>query len=513
MTTIEALPDIANARVAGTADPQRWKAYFVLLLAGFMDLLDTTVVNIGFPSIQRDLGASTAAVQWVVAGYIVAFGLVLITGGRLGDLYGRRRMFLLGVGGFTLTSALAGLAPTPWTLIAARVLQGIAAAIMVPQILAIVQTIFPPGERPAAFGVYGAVTGLAAVAGPLVGGLLVQHNLLGLEWRPIFLVNIPIGLVALVLTARVVPESKEIHARRLDLRGVGLLTVSLLLVLYPLVQGHEMGWRWWMSAMMVASIPAFAWFVHHERELTRAGASPLVPLDLFRERAFAGGLLTSLVFFGGTGAFFLTLAVTLQLGLGFSPLRAGLAVIPFSIAAAIGSAISVPAAPRVGRLVLQAGVATFIVGLGLLAATMHDAGAAVSLRSLVLPLATTGLGMGLVVAPLVDVILAGVHGRDAGAASGVLNATGQLGQAIGIAAIGALYFAVLGRATPAAYAQALERTLWGEIAIFAACIGVMFLLPRHGVAAGEESSQSHDDVRSGDRMNAIIVRRYSEGDR
>jgi EmrB/QacA subfamily drug resistance transporter len=457
----------------------RWLSYLVLLMAGFMDLLDTTVVNVAFPSIQRDLGASLAAVQWVVAAYALAFGLLLVTGGRLGDLYGRRRMFLLGVAGFTLASALAGAAPSPGLLIIGRAFQGAAAAIMVPQILATVQVIFSATERQAAYGLYGGVTGLAAVAGPLVSGYLVARDPFGLAWRSIFLVNVPLGLAALVLAARLVPESRAPNARRLDLVGVALLSAALLGVLYPLVQGRELGWPWWTAVLALVSLPMFVWFLRHEHRLTLTDASPLVPLGLFRERAFSAGLLTSLVFFAGTGAFFLIVTATLQFGLHYPPLRAGLAWLPFSIAAAVGSGLSVPASRRLGRRILQAGAAVFMLGLLLLEVAFHRTAGSIGPTGLLIPLATCGLGMGLVVAPLVDVILGGVHEHDAGAASGVLGAVGQLGQAIGISAIGTAYFALLGAPSPGSYTRALELTLVGEAAVFAACIGLMFLLPEH----------------------------------
>jgi len=459
-------------------DPNRWRALLVLLIAGAMDLLDTTVVNVAVPSIRRRLGASLAQVQWMIAGYMLAFGLALITGGRLGDLFGRRRVFLAGVAGFTAASLAAGLAPSSEFLIAMRVLQGLGAAVMVPQILAIAHTIFPPEERGKAYGLYGAVTGVAAVVGPILAGTLLAYDPLALGWRAIFLINVPVGVIACALAARFVHESRSEQPGRLDLVGVTLLTVSLLGVLVPLVEGRELGWPLWMIAIAVASLPLLALFVRHERRLERSDASPLVPLHLFSQRAFSAGLVACAVFFGTTAGFFMSLTITLQLGLGISALKTGFALVPFSIAAAVGSTASASLAKRHGRLVLQYGVVVFAMGLALLAAVLESRGARLTMGALLLPLAASGFGMGLVIAPLVEVILAGVHNEDAGAASGVLNATGQVGQAVGIAVLGAVYFSALSAPSAASSTHALALTLEVAVAILACCIGVMALLPK-----------------------------------
>jgi len=487
--------DHSAARGPG-ADPTRWTALAVLLAAAVMDLLDGTVVNVAVPAIQQRFGATLSQVQWMIAGYMLSFGLGLITGGRLGDLYGRRRVFLAGVASFTVSSLLAGVATTPAVLIEARVLQGLAAAIMVPQVLAITHTIFPPDERPKAYGLYGAVTGLAAIVGPLIAGLLLEYDPFGFGWRSIFLVNVPIGIVAFALAARKVPESRADHTRRLDLAGVALLAVALLGLLLPLVQGRELGWPWWMIALAVVSLPLFGWFVRHERERTRTDRSPLVPLHLFGPRAFWAGLITCGVFFGVMAGFFITLTITLQLGLGFTALRTGLVLVPFSISAAIGSTVSIAAVKRAGRLVLQFGVGVFAAGLVLLLTAFALRGASITSMALLVPLAVSGFGMGLVIAPLVDVILAGVPERDAGAASGVLNATGQIGQAIGVAAIGAVFFISVGTPSPEHYAHALQVALMVQIAVLLMCILLMALLPKRGSGQSTAQSRSGDDIDS-----------------
>jgi EmrB/QacA subfamily drug resistance transporter len=462
----------------------RWRALLVLLIAAAMDLLDGTVVNVAVPSIQQSVGASVAQLQWTIAGYMLAFGLGLITGGRLGDLFGRRRMFLTGVASFTIASLLAGLAPNPEILIAMRVLQGLSAAVMVPQILAIVHTIFPAEERPHASGVYGAVTGLAAVVGPILAGVLLRFDAFGLGWRAIFLINVPVGVIAFILAARSIGESRVEGAARLDIGGVALLTASLLGLLLPLIEGQELGWPSWMIALAVASVPLFVLFVRHERRRSGTNASPLVPLLLFRQRAFWAGLAACVVFFGTTGGFFVSLTVTLQLGLRISALSTGLALIPFSIAAAVGSGISIALAKRDGRRVLQAGATLFAVGLGLIVFVLNARAESVTIASLLLPLALSGFGMGLVIAPLVDVILAEVHERDAGAASGVLNATGQVGQAVGVALFCSVFFAGLGTPSVTSYIHALRTTLELQIVALVGCVGIMSLLPRRSSSAG-----------------------------
>src|SRR5713101_8140925 len=236
-------------------DRRRWLTLAVLLLAAFMNLLDISIVNIAIPSIQRDLHASYADIQWALAGYTLAYALVLITGGRLGDTFGRKRLFLIGVTGFTIMSALCGAAQSPGILIASRVAQGAFGAIMIPQVLSVIQVIFPPHERIKALAGFGVTAGLGTVSGPLLGGLLIQHNLFGLGWRPIFLINVPVGVLAFAASAVLVRESKAANPPRLDPVGVGLISAALLLLLYPLVEGRQLGWPAWTVASMAASVP------------------------------------------------------------------------------------------------------------------------------------------------------------------------------------------------------------------------------------------------------------------
>ena len=431
-------------RAPGSADPRRWVALAVVLIAGFMQLVDISIVNVAIPSIQRDLDATYADIQWVLAGYQLAFAVMLITGGRLGDIFGRKRLFMIGMAGFTLASALCGLAQTPDMLIASRILQGLFGAIMFPQVLSIIQVTFPPQERATAFGLFGATIGLATITGPLVGGLLIQADLFGLEWRPIFLVNLPIGIAALAVAARFLVESKAPRALRLDPVGVVVVTAGLLLLVYPLVQGRDLGWPPWTFLSMAASVPVLAGFAVYERHKKALDGSPLVDMDLFRQRSFVPGLLLAGIFFMGIPAFFLTFSLWLQIGLGFSALHAGLTGAPFAVGSALASAASVRLVPVLGRRILSAGSLLLVAGMVALMWTVDRYGGAVTSWQLLPALLLCGLGLGSVIAPLVNVVLAGIRAQDAGSASGVLTTVQQIGGAIGVALIGVVFFGLLG---------------------------------------------------------------------
>ncbi|MDI2126730.1 MFS transporter [Yinghuangia seranimata] len=425
-------------------DRRRWIALAVVLTAGFMDLLDVTIVNVAIPAIQDELGASYASVQWIVAAYALSFAVVLITGGRLGDIFGRRRLFVIGMAGFTVASLLCGVSTGPGMLIGARAFQGLMAAIMVPQILAIVHVTFPPSERGKVFGMYGAIAGMAAISGPILGGLLIQGDVFGWGWRPIFLVNIPVGVLGVIATLVFVRESKAPHALKLDLVGVGLVTTGLLMLVFPLVQGRELGWPWWTYACMAGSLPLFAVFVWYERVKTRRDGSPLVELGLFRARSFSAGMLVLLLFQGCMAAFFLTWSLYQQLGLGWTPLHAGLAGVPFSIGVSVAAGMSIQfLVPKLGRNVLSLGALVLAAGMLVYAWAVDHYGTGISAWQMLVPLVVAGLGMGLLLPPLADTVLSGVDQKDAGSASGVLNAVNQLGNAIGIAVIGVVFFSIM----------------------------------------------------------------------
>ncbi|MEU7104812.1 MFS transporter [Streptomyces sp. NPDC046215] len=473
-----------NSRNAMNAtDPRRWAALAVVLIASFMDAVDVTVVHMAIPHIQEDLGASSAQVQWITGGYALAFALGLITGGRLGDLFGRKRVFLLGVVGFTVTSLVCGVAGNAEILLAGRVAQGAMAALMVPQVLSIIHVTFPERERGKVFGIYGAVMSLGTIAGPLVSALLVQGDLFGLGWRPIFLVNLPLGVAGLIAGRMVISESKAERAARLDLVGVLLATAGLLALVFPLTQGRELGWPVWTYVSMAASVPLLALFVAWERRVLRRGGSPLVVLSLFARRSFAGGQGVQLMFGLASGVFFLAWTLYLQLGLGWSPLKAGLSGLPLSAAMMAGAGMSMQVlVPRFGRVVLQAGALLAAAGMLLFACLTHRHGADITMWQAILPLVPMGLGMGLIIAPLTDLILSEVPHEHAGSASGLTNTTVQLGQAVGVALSSVIFFARLGHGDPATRSarmpHAFTGSLWYVAAAFVAACALLAALPR-----------------------------------
>jgi len=442
------MPGLARAEANGTAppslDPRRWAALVVILAAGFMDLLDVTIVNVAAPSMLRDLHATYAQFEWVVSGYVLGFAALLITGGRLGDIFGRKRMFLLGVAGFTVASALCGVAVSPGMLIGARFFEGAMAGLMVPQILAIMHVTFPPQERGKVFGVWGSVLGSASVAGVILGGVLVQWNLAGWHWRPIFLVNIPVGLAALAAAWFVVSESRSSAALRLDLVGMVLAITGVLMLVYPLTEGRTLGWPAWTFALIAGSAVVMAVFVAYERWRTGRAGSPLVVLSLFRARSFSAGMVVWAIFFVASGAFFLVWTLYMQVGLGWTPLHAGLTAVSFAVGAAAGAGLSVQVfTPRFGRSALMAGALVNAAGFAAYAWLSSHYGPGIHSWQMLVPLAIAGFGFGLIAAALVDLILTGVPVRDAGSGSGVLSTVQQAGMALGYALVGVIFFSLL----------------------------------------------------------------------
>ena len=417
----------------------------IVLTAVFMQLLDTTIVTVAVPSIQNELDASFGEVQLVLAGYSLSFACILITAGRLGDSRGRKKMFLLGMAGFTLASALCGAAPNAVTLVVARLLQGLCSGLMFPQVLSIIQVSFPKEEKPKAFGMYGASIGLATILGPVLGGALIKLNLWSTDWRSIFYVNVPIGLVALVAGAKQLRESTAPDARRLDLTGAALATIGLFLLVLPLVIGRDQGWPAWSWAMLAASVPVLAAFAAFEHRYTRRDpVAPLLPTRLFRDRSFSVGLLLSGVFFAGIPSFFFIFMLTLQVGFGYSAIGAGAVTLVFAFTVAVGSARSAVVARKLGTYVLALGCVLLLLGMVGVILTFHAVGTHLHGWQLAPSLFVGGAGAGMFLAPVANVILAGIRSEDAGSASGVLATMQQVGAAIGIAVIGVLFFGFLG---------------------------------------------------------------------
>jgi EmrB/QacA subfamily drug resistance transporter len=438
----------ASAVAAGYSVGRRRLALLVVLLAFMMELLDLTIVNIAMPSLAHDLHAGSAALQWIVAGYALSFSVLLISGGRLGDILGYRLVFVIGVIGFSLASLLCGSAQSAGMLAAARIAQGALAALMVPQVMSLLQVMYAPQERLAVLGLFGAVGGVATVAGPVVGGLLLDANLLGLGWRPIFLVNVPIGLLAALAGRALLPGGASSHPGRIDLPGNVLLAVALSLVLVPLLQGPAWHWPLWCVAALVAAPLLLVGFARYcVWRMAKDGSALVVPA-LFASRAFTLGNLTSAISSIVVTGYLFIWTLTIQQGLGFSVLRAAMAALPFALGAAASIGLLARALlPLLGRYLVTAGAALMAVGL---------AGAIWSIESIaapgVLSLAPSqlliGLGMGCAGAPITSIALSEVAVRYAGSASGVINAVRQFAGAVGIALCGGVFFALLHRAAP-----------------------------------------------------------------
>ncbi|MER5612048.1 MFS transporter [Streptomyces sp. NPDC002215] len=505
MTSSSSLPSTA-AGPAVSSDPsdrRRWFALAIVMTAAFMDLVDVTIVNIAIPSIQEDTGASFSAIQWITAGYSLAFAAGLITGGRLGDIYGRKRLFLIGIGGFTLASALCGFAAGPEMLVASRILQGGTAALMVPQVLSIVHATFPAHERGKVFGLFGAIVGLGAVLGPLLGALLTEWNIAGLEWRPIFLINLPVGIAGLILGRKFISESKAPKALRLDLVGVVLVTVAMLMLIYPLTRGRELGWPVWGHVSMVGSLLVFLVLVLFERAKARRDGSPLVELSLFRVKSFAAGIAVQLTFGIGLGIFFLVWTLYMQMGLGWSALRAGTTGIPFSIAVSFAAGISVQKlVPRFGRKVLQTGALLMIAGLLIYIWESDRYGMDITSWQMALPLVVMGIGMGLIVAPLTDMVLSEVPKEHSGSASGLINTVQQMGNALGLGLVAVVFFgSISDRLAPQdagpAFAEAFQHSLWWVAGVLAVIFLVMFALPARPQRQAESGDENGDEAGAG----------------
>lgn len=473
----ESTPPVDFTIVAERADRQgigpidgvrRTLAFGAVMLAFVLEIVDTTIVNTALPAIQHGLGTSEGAAQWVVTGYFLMFAVLLVAGGRLGDLYGYRRLFLGGVAGFTAASLACGMAPGGTALVAARFVQGGAAAIMAPQVIALVQLMYLPLERVARLAVFGLVGGLAAIGGPILGGLLIAADPMGLGWRAVFLINLPIGLAALAAGWSLLPRGRSPHPLRPDPFGTLLLGAALIAVLVPAIEGRALGWPWWCIALPGVGAGLLAAFWRHAVRRTARVGSALIAPELFAAPTFRLGLAMTILFATATNGFLLVLSMTLQRGLGLTPLETALLHMPFGIGVMAGIALIGPRVlPRIGARLLVAGAATMATGLVAVAA-------AVALDPAQLPiaaaLAVAGVGMGCITGPLGPVTLARVDRRHAGVAGGMHNGAQQIGGALGAAVIGTLFFAILDRggAGPAfAAAVTLVVVLLAGVALLA----------------------------------------------
>ncbi|MFG1711039.1 MFS transporter [Nonomuraea sp. M3C6] len=451
----------------------------LIVVAGmFMITLDFFVVNVAIPALRANLHASAAAIEFIVSGFSLAYAAGMITAGRLGDLYGRRRLFISGMVVFTLASLIAGLAPTVGVLIAARVVQGIGAAVMTPQMLAILNTSFTGPQRVRAFTAFALSMGIGATFGQLIGGLLISLNVAGWDWRTIFLINVPIGVTCLVLMPRFIPESHGAGRQGLDVVGAVLGSCGLLAIVLPLVEGREQGWPSWSWACLAVAGPLLATFAVWQRRMERKERAPLISLHLFRERAFSVGIVIILGFFTAMASFMLVLALYLQDGHGLSPLASGAIFGALGIGYVPAAFVAPRAATRLGRHVLSIGALIVAAGYALLVGTVSLIGVSGRASWMMAGLFVAGAGMALFANPATPTVLARVAPGHAAAAAGVLSTAQECGNALGVAAIGVVFFGALGHGHAGDYAQAFEWSV-AILAVFTVAVAALAqALPR-----------------------------------
>ncbi len=474
------------------ADPRRWVALAVLLLANFMNLMDVTIVNVALPSLRDNLNANASQIEWVIAAYVLAFALGLLPFGRLGDIVGRTHMFLTGVTAFALASAFCGLAPSIEWLIAARALQGLAGAMMTPQVLAIATVTFPPEERGQSFSLFGLSAGLAAVAGPIIGGLLIGADFGGLDWRPIFLVNVPIGVLAVILGWFIIPRPPGHPDLRNDYVGIALFGASIVALVFPIIEGRAYGWPAWAWGLMAAALVGLGLFVLWERRMAAANRPQLLNYSLITNPQFLLGVGVLTIFSSGIPGFFMVISLLLQAGFDFTPLESGLTNTPFSVGVLIVSLI----AGRFGQSWLRARAAISALLLTGGMAWLHWIISGITDHIdhwwFLPPLLVAGIGLGLGFASLFQLVLSGVPARDAGAGAGSLQAFQQVGGAVGVALIGQIFFSMLEGAREwgatsvhEAFAASAATATWYQIGSFGLVFLLVFLLRCKGTDQGQ----------------------------
>jgi EmrB/QacA subfamily drug resistance transporter len=475
------------------ADPRRWRVLAVTQLAGFMTLLDVSIVNVALPSMEHGLGAAAGTVLWVVSGYALTLGLALVPAGRLGDALGRRRMFLIALTAFVLTSALTGAAPSIGLVIAARLLQGAAAGMLMPQNSGLIQELFRGAERGRAFGIMGATIGLATAAGPVIGGLILAAFTGPDGWRWVFYVNVPIGVIALVLAARLVPATARGRLRdtHLDLVGSLLLGGGVLSLLLPVVNTENGGPSWWWYLYVVAALLLGA-FARWEVRTVRRGRQPLLDPRLARTSGYLAGSSIGLVYFGGFTGIWLVFALFFQDGLGYSPLRSGLAVTPFALGVAVSAVIAGRLVTRIGRWLTVSGLIAVAVGLIATALVLRNVGGDAAAWATAGPLLMAGLGGGMVTSPNITLSLESVPVQMAGAAGGALQTAQRIGAAIGTAVLATIFYRVL-TGTGRDYAVAVSDALLvaSGIMLLALLIAVAELIRRRTRTAPAPRPEHH----------------------
>jgi MFS family permease len=464
--------------------PGRWKALPVLLVATFMALFDLFVVNVAAPSIQSSLHSGTAALELVVGGYSFTYAAGMVIGGRLGDLHGHRRLFVLGMAAFAITSALCGLSTTPGELVIARLAQGAAAAMMVPQVLAAITAIFPANERARALSWFGLTIGLGAVAGQVLGGALLRLDPAHLGWRVIFLVNVPIGAVVAPLAWKLLPHTRSDKAVHVDVVGAIGSSLTVGLALIPLVLGRTEGWPLWTWISFALVAPASFILISHQRRLAAQGGQPLLDLQLFTSRTFAAGSAVNATFFAGFGGFILALTLALQAGWQLTPLATGMTYLPLGIAFAAASMLGRGLTAKYGARGIVRAMAVSIAGYASLLTLLLVDGVRTTPLEMALPLALVGVGNGLTIPSLIGSVLATINPLHGGIAAGMLSTAQQFAAAAGVALTGVVFFGVVGTHVGRhIYVHALSASVVTTALLTLVAFGIGWLLPARPKAA------------------------------
>lgn len=453
-----------------------WAILGVVLVADLLDLLDATITNIAAPTIVAHLGGGPALVKWLGAAYALAMGTLLVVGGRLGDKYGQRTVFLVGMGGFTLASVLCGLAPSPAVLIIARAVQGGFGALLIPQGMAIMTKTFPKDMLTKALGAFGPMLGLCSAGGPVLAGFIIDANIAGLSWRPVFLINIVLGGAGLIAAIRLLPRTEPDPATRVDLTGSVLLGAAVFSLLYGLIQGSTDGWTTVPIALLAAAAVFFAGF--GRRQIT--AAQPLLKPALLANKGFTSGLITGLVFFAALSGLIYVISLFLQTGLRYTPGHTSLALLPLIAGLILAAGACMGLIAKLGRILVLTGLLITATGTGLLLTVVATAGTHPAWWALAGAIAVIGMGMGTCIGTIFDIALGGVSPDEAGGASGSLSAVQQIAAGIGSAAVTSVYFSTL----HSGQTHAVTVSLTVVIAVIALCLALYRLLPR--VAAPQE---------------------------
>ena len=465
-----------------SVNKHRWLILGIVLAAEIMDLLDSTIVNVAGPSLQQQLGATPAALQWVIGGYTLTLGAGLVIGARLADRYSRRNIFLLGITSFTFASFLCAIAPTIEALIAFRLIQGFAAALVLPHVIGFIRDVFPPAEIGKAFAIFGPVFGLGGILGPVIGGFLIDSNIGSTGWRAVFLVNIPIGIVVMALGWIYLPKSASDHSITIDLVGSLLIIASSGFLLLPLIQGQQAGWPLWTFISLIVSLLGFLIFTFQQRWVISRHRSPLVDPDIFESRTYNLGLAGIFIFFAGFTGVYLIITLFLQIGQGYSASGAGIANIAIALGTAVGGALSgAVLAEKFGTRVLQFGALAQITGALLIFIALPDM-QSFNFWHIAPGMFVSGFGTGLVVAALFDAILLAIKDDLVSSASGVLSAIQSLGASVGVAIFGTIFF---NQVATGQIDTGFKNALLLQVGLVCVFLVITFFLPKKAVGSPE----------------------------